>query len=689
MLNEKKKLFWEEALEHLSIIESSLIELEQNNSDLELISSIYRSMHTIKGNSSIMGYDKVAEFVHEIESLYSLLREEKIQATHEIINLSLLATDHIRIILNSCLHDDEDCESEKTQDFIQAFQNLTQVKNTGFEVKETIFSEEIKEENTKYITYRIQFRPAQDFFISGGDFQSLIEELSLLGDYTLLTNIENIPDLSQYNPDICYIAWDIILTTNHDLNAVKDLFIFYEDTSEIKIKKIEEITGDKKLGEILIEREDISPNELQSVIEQQQQPLGLLLKNAGIVKQNQIQAALLEQEHLRNFVTEKKPNQSISSIRVPSEKLDLMIDQIGELIASGARLYQIASERNDSDLLLISDEIKQISNNLHDISHRARMITIGESATRLKRLVRDLSYEQAKKVNLITLGMDTEIDKNVLDQLNDPFMHIIRNAIDHGIESPEERIKQGKPEESKLVFSASYQNNHISIEIQDDGKGISVEKVRQKALEKGLISPDQQMLDQDLLNLVFLAGLSTSEKVTTVSGRGVGMDVVKKTIQSLRGKISLSSVEGKGTKIQLEIPLMLAIIEGLLVQIDHELFVIPLESVEECIEIQSNQHHQNKADQFNLRGKLTPFINLRKYLNFTTDPPPIEQIVVAEINHQKVGFLVDYVVGKHQTAIKNMGKLFQSNQGVSGATIMGDGRVGLVLNLETLIQGVL
>jgi two-component system chemotaxis sensor kinase CheA len=333
--------------------------------------------------------------------------------------------------------------------------------------------------------------------------------------------------------------------------------------------------------------------------------------------------------------------------------------------------------------------VERLISELRDTTLTMRMLPIGSTFSKFKRLVRDLSAELGKEIDLETSGADTELDKTVIEKLNDPLVHLIRNSIDHGIEMPEVRKASGKPSKGIVHLAAQHSGDSVLVTIRDDGAGLDKERIKAKAIERGLITPASELTDKEIFNLIFAPGFSTAQKVTSVSGRGVGMDVVKKAIEALRGTIDIDSTCGKGSVITLRIPLTLAIIETLLVRINQSFFVLPLSIVEECVELtRADVEATHGRHLANVRGELTPYIKLREQFAITDSQPDIEQIVILSVGGKRVGFVVDDVVGEHQTVIKTLGKLYRDVRGISGATILGDGTVALILDPGLLVEAV-
>jgi len=446
----------------------------------------------------------------------------------------------------------------------------------------------------------------------------------------------------------------------------------------------DEDAGYKKLGEILVERGVVSPEDIQRVLSSQKR-FGDLLVESGLGSREKIEAALAEQQRVRELQKECKRAEESTSIRVSTEKLDSLVGVVGELVTIQARLSQTALSHEIPELRFIAEQVERLTGELHDKTMNIRMLPIGTTFSKFKRVVRDLSQELGKEIDLTTHGGETELDKTVIERLSDPLIHLIRNSIDHGIEPPDVRESLGKPRRGTISLSGTHSGAYVLIQISDDGPGIDREAVRTKAVERGLLQPDATPSDRELFSLIFAPGFSTAKAVTDVSGRGVGLDVVKKTIDALRGAIELSSEKNQGTTITLKIPLTLAIIDGLLVKVADVPFVLPLSFVHECLELtgddKKNAHGRHLA---NVRGEIVPYINLRERFLMEGEPPFIEQIVITEANGSRLGFVVDKVIGGHQTVIKNLGTYFRDVEEFSGTTILGDGTVALILDVPKL-----
>jgi two-component system, chemotaxis family, sensor kinase CheA len=686
MIDAHKQAFIEEANELLSELESALLELESNPHNQELIAKVFRALHTIKGSSGMFGFDDITMFTHNIENVYDAIRAGKINIDKNIIDLTLAARDQIFIML-SPNNNDRIVDENITGQIVESFKSISR-QFEGFEkianISDKPVHKAVNDGVKQFKSFRIVFNPSGTIFMTGTNPLLLINELMLLGDSITLLKCNNIPSLENLDPEKCYCWWEIILKTDKEIDSIKDVFIFVEDQCELKVEQIDEenklIKNDnfqefKKL--ILETSARQEPDIIRTLME-------FVPSTAKVSLNKQLKR---DEKKSKPSFDNKNENESISSIRVNAEKLDELVNLVGELVTVQASLSQVAANSFMPQLTSISEEVERLTWSLRDSTLNIRMLPIGTTFSKFKRLVRDLSKELGKEVELSTEGAETELDKTVIEKLSDPLIHIIRNSIDHGIESPSERESLDKKRTGKILLSASQSGGNVLIKISDDGKGMDKDAIKSKAVRMGLISENSELSDAEIYSLIFAPGFSTAKKVTNVSGRGVGMDIVKKAIDGLRGNVKVTSIFGQGTTILLNLPLTLAIIDGLLVSIDEECFVLPLSSIEECIELTlSDIERAHGRHIINVRDKIVPYINLREKFNIKTERPDIEQIVVADINGEHIGFAVDNVLGQHQTVLKSLGKFYKNIDGVSGATILGNGTVALILDINKLVE---
>ncbi|MCF6148205.1 MAG: chemotaxis protein CheA [Candidatus Kuenenia sp.] len=690
-MDKHKETFKEEAYELLGELETAFLELEGSPDDRELIGRVFRAMHTIKGSGAMFGFDDIAEFMHDIETVFEQVRDGKIAVTKHLINLGLSARDQIRTMLDA-YSKNEPADESRSREILAAFKSLVPQAEKKREVTSSSDVRHPDYNNNENIVYRIYFRPAQNIFMNGTNPIYLLNELKELGECKVFAYVDTIPPLNEINPEYCYTHWDIILTTNKGIDSIKDVFIFVEGDCELSIKIVDgdgglDTTGDiEKIGNILMDRGVLSQDDIKKALSSQKR-LGEILVDSKAVTKEGLRSALAEQSQIRDARQKRQNMETNSNIRVSTDKLDHFVDLVGELVILQQRLSRTASRQNDSELFSIAEEVERLTVELRDSAFSVRMVPIETTFNKLKRLVRDLSNELGKETAMTTNGGETELDKTVIDQLNDPLVHIIRNCIDHGIEPPDVRKASGKAKTGEIRISAFHSGSNVLIQIKDDGNGINTEVVRKKAIEKGLVAANAELSEKECYSLIFEPGFSTAKEITSVSGRGVGMDVVKQTIDSLRGSIDVESKKGKGTTITITLPLTLAIIEGLQVEIGGEYFVLPLSAVEECVELtHKDVLKANGRHIANVRGEIVPYIRLKDWFLLDGEVKDIEQIVITRTGDRRVGFVVDRVVGEHQTVIKALGTIYKNVQGVSGATILGDGRVAMIIDIPHLIQ---
>jgi two-component system, chemotaxis family, sensor kinase CheA len=698
----QKESYRIEAYELLSELETSLLELETDPGSMELVDRVFRAMHTIKGSGAMFGFDAIAEFTHDVESVFDTVRESRLPVTTDLVNLALRARDHIKSMLDHGA-DPEAVDAQEGQSIRTGLRAMLDQRGDtcaaagdhrnapALEDPDAAVPEE--DESSEKI-FHIRFAPHESLFRNGTNPLALLAELESLGNSRSVLYTDRIPPADGFDPEKCYMYWDILLITDKRIDDIRDVFIFAEDVCDLKIELIddaanaEEQKSLRRLGEILVARGDLAPDAIEKALKGQQR-IGEILVEAQLVTEEKVRSALAEQELVQTTRRQRERQNTSTSVRVAAEKLDTLVNLVGELVTVQARLSQKATVDRDPDLLAISEVVERLTAELRDNTLGIRMLPIDVSFSKLRRLVRDLSADLGKRIRLETEGGDTELDKTVIEQLNDPLVHILRNSIDHGIECPERRRAAGKPEQGVIRLKAEHSGAHVLIHISDDGAGIELAAIRRKTIEKGLLAPDAEKSDKELLQTIFLPGFSTAERVTNVSGRGVGMDVVKRSIENLRGAIDITSRPGQGTTITLKLPLTLAIIDGLLVEIDADKFVLPLASIEECVELtREGLAATHGRNILNIRDQIVPFVPLRDRFAIASEPPSIEQVVINEVDGRRVGIVVDRVIGEHQIVIKTMNTLYKSVEEISGATILGDGTVALILDVHKLLNGI-
>ncbi len=680
--------FREEALELLEKLENYLLELEQNPSDRETLSAVFRVMHTIKGSAAMFGLERISEFSHEVESILAALRDGKLKLTSELINHTLIARDIIKEMIDS----GEPKGGALPPDMVQFLDNFRAVVGFDEEEKavEIVQKKRPQEDTRPERTWYIRFNPDKDIFLRGTNPFAIVNELAGLGEVTCIPDVDRVPALSAFDPANCMTELNLFITTKADENELRDVFIFVQDFAKISIECLPELPDEeaytpRKLGEILVSRGMIDSDKVARAVSTQKR-LGEILVDEKLVSKTHLKVALEEQKLVQRVQKNKQLAADMSTIRVKSEKLDQLMALVGELVTIHARILQTTKLYNENDeVLSVIEQFGRLTDELRSNTMSIRMVPIGTTFSSFKRLVRDLSAELGKNVNLVTEGGETELDKTVIEKLGDPLVHIIRNSLDHGIELPEVRAERKKPVEGTISLSASQTGASVHIVIEDDGNGLDVEAIRKKALSKGIIKPEDELTEQETFALIFAPGFSTKETVSSVSGRGVGMDVVNRQMELIGGTVSIESKPRQYTRILLKIPLTLAIIDGLLVRIGEDFFVIPLSVVVGCLEY---THEEGKPEKgiVIFHDRQLPFINMHDYFGLRSPRQKIEQMVVVSIKNVQIGVLVDQVVGGNQTVIKPLGKLFRRADGVSSATILGDGSVALILDVEQIVN---
>jgi two-component system chemotaxis sensor kinase CheA len=636
LTDQYRQAFHEEARELLTELESALLKLADVPDDREVLGRAFRALHTIKGSGAMFGFDEVASFAHHLETAFDRLRKGEVSATASLINLALAAGDQIRSMLDASSEIGE-VNPGRCASILADLREMTGIGETGPAATPGQTVASTLPDGRPTCAWEIRFKPGREVLLNGTNPMLLLGELRALGEMRLDVDTSAIPPLAEMNPEHCYLVWQVGLKTPASRDEIRDVFIFVESDSELTI-----------------EPQMATPAPDEGAADAQKKPV---------------------------------VSGGASSIRVSAEKLDELVNLVGELVTVQARLSEVASRRDDPDMLEISESVDRLTAALRENSISIRMLPLKSTFERFRRLVHDLGNELGKNVELTIEGAETELDKTVIDQLKDPLVHLIRNAMDHGIETPQARIAAGKRPLARIHLSAEHSGAHVLVRVGDDGRGLDVEAVRARAIEQGLIGTDAWLTEPEILSLILAPGFSTAREVTGVSGRGVGMDVVRRSMEGLRGSVEVDSKPGAGMTVTLRLPLTLAIIDGLLVRVGGSHFVLPLANSLECVELTKEDieaaHGRHIA---NVRGEVIPYIRLSEYLQIDSPRPDREQIMLVETEQGHFGFVVDQVLGDHQTVIKNLGRLYRNVQVVSGATILGNGSVALILDPHRLVQ---
>ncbi len=679
-----KRAFLEEAHDVVVELEAALLALNESPEDEDLVGRAFRALHTLKGSGAMFGFDDLAAFSHNLENAFDEVRNDRLAVTSALINLSLSALDHIKAML-------EEAAGRGAANVAAGAELLEQLRQlTGkpeARVEKSLPGAATDGSPVELAgaraEWQIHFAPGPEMMRTGADPFLLLRELRRLGNLKVRANPAAIPPMDELDPERCYIGWDMVLTTSAGREAIADVFIFVADSCELAITPLPETVDGKaaceKRSENTVDaKEEKATERTEPGVAGSAASLSTVATQAADTK-----APESKPWGRRSYDT---PDNA-SSIRVPAAKLDQFVNLVGELVTVQARLGELAARHEDADVAAVAEEIERLTSALRESSINIRMLPVRGTFERFRRLVFDLARDLHKEVELAIEGADTELDKSVIDVLNDPLMHLIRNSMDHGIEAPDRRLAAGKRASATIRLSARHSGASVLIGISDDGGGIDAKAVRERAVEKGLVAAEAQLSESQIFSLILAPGFSTARKITDVSGRGVGMDVVRRTVEGLRGTIEIQSRPGSGTTVTLRLPLTLAIIDGLLVRVEKAYFVLPLATTLECIELtREDIRRANGKHVANVRGQIIPYIRLSEYFRMERKQPEREQIMVAETEEGRFGFVVDEVLGDHQTVIKNLGRFYRHVDMVSGATILGNGTVALILDPQRMVR---
>jgi two-component system chemotaxis sensor kinase CheA len=662
-----KDKFIEESNMLLNKLEKDLLELEKQPEEKELLESAFRAMHTLKGISSMYGFEFISEFTHILENIYQQLRDKKISFNKEISNLSFQAIDHIHKLLeDEKLINDEN----KSRHKLLCDQINQLVQNVPKSPTIPAIGTQVKSGKTKQSWYII-INTNEQLFFRGINLTNILKELSGLGEFY----IQRIPVLNNQETD----SWGIVLVSDCTLEQIQEVFIFIEDNSQIfRITKDnvfeDENTFDDQISSVKGGATKAEP----SIMDMVESPDKFLFDAKDTVQ------AMLESDSLKNVAFKH----NIKRISVDSEKLDHLMYLVSELITVNSQLTQATKDSKYEGLRTFIENIDTLSKKFRNNALEIRLVSLGEIALRFQRLIRDLSLQLNKKIQFVTEGIDAELDKNTIDMLTEPLMHIIRNCIDHGIETPERRKEQGKPETGIIKLTSSNLGSNVFITIADDGYGIDMEKVRLKAVERGIISENDKPSEKEIFDLIFLPGFSTAQSLTEVSGRGVGMDVVKRRINDLRGEIIVESVWGKGASFTLKLQQSVAIIDSLLFQIENTYLIVPMYEIETCLQedaIELDKRRNTGTIAFN--DNLIRLIDLRELLNIEGSYSGKVKIIIIRKNNRFIAFMADKIIGEHQAVLKPMGKVLQQQKYLLAASQHADGKMVFMLDTAILHEG--
>jgi len=689
----------EDAGELIMNLETQLFGLEEHPDDMILIKEIFRVMHTLKGSASMFGFEMISNITHHLETVYDYIREGQLPVTPDIVDLTFHAVDIIKALLFS--KESIDAQSRKQYDFLLAKVKVIseiESKKLGIVIDESeggleMFNEQPSaNQNNTTEYYYILFNPKDDIYIRGIKPQNVFEELETLGKYTAKPCLDKIPQLAEIEPNKNYIFWEIYVRSTSSLNDISEVFLFFYDVEykvvAVDVNNLELSTGFQEIYlEANSKRTDFSEAiEVFSNFADKQEIAPEIMVEIDS-KAPTPPAPERPQETPDSKKKSDDSEKKFTSIRVSSEKLDELINLVSELVTINSQLGIHSDRIHDEKLTKSIKSLEKLSKRFRDNALGLRLVPINILMVNFQRLVRDLAHKLNKDIEFVAEGGDTELDKNIINNLEIPLMHIIRNSIDHGIEDAEDRERKGKTKRGIIRFIAFYSGANVFIQVQDDGKGIDTEFIKRKAIDKGLISSTSQLNKKEIYELIFTPGFSTAQCLTEVSGRGVGMDVVRKHITELRGEIEIDSEVDLGTSVTLKLPLTLSIIDTLMVLVDNRPFLIPLSVIESCRKTFSEELYASENRHIEYENELIPIIHLREDFGVQRLHNTKEKIVVIKQHDKRYAFVVDTVMGEHQAVIKPLGHLHKKQDFLSGASILGDGSLALIIDTNKLIKG--
>jgi two-component system chemotaxis sensor kinase CheA len=704
-LDDALETFIVECRELLGDMEAALLAVEGADQKDEMINAIFRAAHTIKGSSGLFSLNHVVAFTHVVESVLDKVRAGKLVLADKLVVLLLACCDHIGALVSGVAAGEMagtpalQSAGEPLIAQLRSFLDTPKAVATANPERNvpTAQTEEVQRINASTLGvdhWHISVRFGPDVLRNGMDPLSFIRYLGTLGQITALETLTHaLPDADHMDPELCYLGFEMAFQTKADKAAIEKVFEFVREDSRVVIlpphSRISEYINlinmqqgeAARLGDMLVRCGTLTAQELDMALNSQAdtpaKPIGTIVVEQGSVRPEVVEAALTKQKQVKEVgAAESK------SIRVDADKLDQLINLVGELIIAGASVNMIAHRSRVIELSEATSKLATLVEEVRDSALQLRMVKIGATFSRFQRVVHDVSRDLGKDVALVIDGEETELDKTVVEKIGDPLMHLVRNSMDHGIESAEIRQQRGKPVQGTLTLNAYHDSGAIVITVEDDGGGLNRERILAKAIERGLAEPGHHLSDAEVYAMIFEPGFSTAEKVTNLSGRGVGLDVVKRNITALRGTVGINSQDGVGTIVTVRLPLTLAIIDGFLVGVDKSVYAIPLDMIEECVAYSAEPGH----DYTNLRGEVLPFIRIRELFSVPGKPAKGENIVVLKHAGQKAGLVVDTLLGEFQTVIKPLGQMFAQSKCISGSTILGSGDVALILDVPQLVR---
>ncbi|MCP2071856.1 UNVERIFIED_ORG: two-component system chemotaxis sensor kinase CheA [Pseudomonas lini] len=674
-LDQAQQTFIVEARELLQSMEESLLQLETDPGDDDAVGAIFRAAHTIKGSAGLFGLEPIVSFTHIVEDVLDRLRDGSVEVDTGLIAVLLKSSDHMLELINVVANQGGTLTPPALEREMQLCQILQEYQAPSPAADPTPEAEAKTAEPGETRLWHISLRFGPDVFRNGMDPLSFLRYLQTLGEIAHIDTLtDTLPSAECWDAESCYLGFDIEFRSAAGHGAINEVFDFVREDCQIEIVAVEDLAPQVNTGLVTTGQEQ--PDAGTALV-----TTGELLPDQRKTPRLSTQVAVDKQP-----VTSDNKAKDGTYVRVNADKLDELINLVGELVIASAGASLLARTCNNDPLQESTSTVSGLVEEILDGALRLRMIPIGETFNRFRRVVRDVSQELGKDIDLIISGAETELDKTVVEKIGDPLMHLLRNAMDHGIETAEARLAAGKPVKGHLHLNAYHDSGSIVLEIADDGAGLNRDRILEKAQERGLVPAGASPTDQEIYNLIFEPGFSTAQAVTSLSGRGVGMDVVKRNITLLRGTVDLDSQPGKGTVVRIRLPLTLAIINGFLVGIGQSTYVIPLDMVQECIELSEDAGTASREQGYlDLRGEVLPLVYLRDHFSHEGPASRRQNVVVVRYAELKAGLVVDDLLGEFQTVIKPLGKLFGALRGISGSTILGSGAVALILDVPALL----
>lgn len=704
-LDEVMHTFIAEARGLLHDMEESLLRLEAEPGDADALNAVFRAAHTIKGSAGVFGLQAIVGFTHTAESVLDLAREGRVEIDGDFVSAFLACRDHIAHLLECIIRGvpasvDLLAQGETLAQTLAALAPALLVPPPAGKAAEAL---RLPVANTEEGAWHISLRFGRDAFRQGMDPASFIRYLGSVGDIVhLVTLADALPPPGMMEPECCYLGFEVRVAASDekgglDRTRIEEVFEFVRDDCRLRILPPGSVVADylelidavpetaDRLGEILVACGALTEHELAGALGRQDAAglhavLGEVPVAERTVAPQVVEAALVRQQENRQH----RPLE-MSFIRVQADKLDHLINLVGELVIASAGVGMLAQRKRDGDMLEAVSAVSRLVEDIRDGAMRLRMVEIGDTFNRFRRVVRDVSREIGKDIDLVIDGGDTELDKSVVERIGDPLTHLVRNAMDHGIEPAERRLAAGKPAAGRVSLNAFHESGNIVIEVADDGGGLDRGRILAKAQERGLVDVGAVLADEDVWQLIFEPGFSTAAQVSNLSGRGVGMDVVKRAIEALRGTIEIDSRPGAGTTFRIRLPLTLAIIDGFLLAVGGGHYVVPLDMVLECVELDDPALHRRQGC-LNLRGEVLPLLDLAQHFGLPQVEGRRRNVVVVQWAGHKAGLVVDALEGELQAVMKPLGRLFVRLRGIAGSTILGSGEVALMLDLQALIE---